>query len=189
MAAVATRYLVSYGVFVLVTVYLTLGKWLAESVLGTRWEEYAPSIRYVVVLWGPDVVVATLVCGLLGWRWPRHWLACAAVFAGAFLLISHSLRLSPLSVTAIKLLAGDSNLLGQNLVSATLIYGGVFIGAAVGARRGRKRLPQPGHCTRCRYDLRGLPENRCPECGTEFDPATTGRAIEPGSTEPPSRIT
>lgn len=23
----------------------------------------------------------------------------------------------------------------------------------------------PGHCPRCNYDLRGLPEARCPECG------------------------
>ena len=28
-----------------------------------------------------------------------------------------------------------------------------------------------GRCRRCGYLLRGLPENRCPECGTEFDPA------------------
>jgi hypothetical protein len=27
-------------------------------------------------------------------------------------------------------------------------------------------------CPKCSYDLFGLPENRCPECGTPFDPAT-----------------
>lgn len=26
----------------------------------------------------------------------------------------------------------------------------------------------PGVCTRCGYNLRGLPERRCPECGTPF---------------------
>ena len=26
------------------------------------------------------------------------------------------------------------------------------------------------HCLDCGYDLRGLPKNRCPECGREFDP-------------------
>jgi hypothetical protein len=31
--------------------------------------------------------------------------------------------------------------------------------------------PRPGHCRVCDYDLRGLPEPRCPECGTPFDPA------------------
>jgi hypothetical protein len=28
----------------------------------------------------------------------------------------------------------------------------------------------PGHCAKCGYNLRGLPEPRCPECGTPFDP-------------------
>jgi len=28
-----------------------------------------------------------------------------------------------------------------------------------------------GHCVRCGYNLKGLPEPRCPECGTPFDPA------------------
>ena len=30
--------------------------------------------------------------------------------------------------------------------------------------------PVPGHCQKCGYNLAGLPEPRCPECGTEFDP-------------------
>jgi hypothetical protein len=30
------------------------------------------------------------------------------------------------------------------------------------------RLPLPPTCPKCDYDLRGLPEQRCPECGTEF---------------------
>lgn len=25
-------------------------------------------------------------------------------------------------------------------------------------------------CRQCHYDLRALPESRCPECGTPFDP-------------------
>ena len=31
----------------------------------------------------------------------------------------------------------------------------------------RRRYPR-GHCQRCGYDLRGLPELRCPVCGTAF---------------------
>ena len=34
-------------------------------------------------------------------------------------------------------------------------------------RFGRKPI-KPGHC-RCGYDLRGLPEPRCPECGEPFE--------------------
>lgn len=53
----------------------------------------------------------------------------------------------------------------------------VFLGAVLGAfyhpirkrRRARRRL---GCCGKCGYDLRGLPEPRCPECGTPFDPQT-----------------
>lgn len=30
------------------------------------------------------------------------------------------------------------------------------------------RAGQPGYCSVCGYDLRGLPERRCPECGQPF---------------------
>lgn len=30
---------------------------------------------------------------------------------------------------------------------------------------------EEGFCAKCRYPLRGLPEPRCPECGSPFDPA------------------
>ncbi len=36
------------------------------------------------------------------------------------------------------------------------------------APRQQWRLPLPPTCPKCDYDLRGLPEQRCPECGTEF---------------------
>jgi hypothetical protein len=35
------------------------------------------------------------------------------------------------------------------------------------------------HCLHCGYSLRGLPENRCPECGTAFDPADFADAFLP----------
>ena len=31
----------------------------------------------------------------------------------------------------------------------------------------------PGRCRNCRYDLHGLSEPRCPECGTPFDPGAS----------------
>jgi hypothetical protein len=34
-----------------------------------------------------------------------------------------------------------------------------------------QRREQFGYCRRCGYDLRHLPSNRCPECGTEFEVA------------------
>jgi len=33
---------------------------------------------------------------------------------------------------------------------------------------------QHKRCLGCGYDLRGLPENRCPECGLPFDPGDPG---------------
>jgi hypothetical protein len=34
--------------------------------------------------------------------------------------------------------------------------------------------PETIHCLGCGYDLRGLTENRCPECGRPFDPDDPG---------------
>jgi len=34
-------------------------------------------------------------------------------------------------------------------------------------------------CLSCNYDLRNLPENRCPECGREFDPANPRTFFNP----------
>jgi hypothetical protein len=34
------------------------------------------------------------------------------------------------------------------------------------------------HCRKCHYDLRGLAELRCPECGTEFDPSRPETFLE-----------
>jgi hypothetical protein len=46
---------------------------------------------------------------------------------------------------------------------------------AVAFVRNRYRPVRPeGHCVVCGYDLRGLPEPRCPECGTPFDVGEKG---------------
>lgn len=38
------------------------------------------------------------------------------------------------------------------------------------AARPTTRLQQTIYCRKCEYILNGLPENRCPECGTEYNP-------------------
>ncbi len=35
------------------------------------------------------------------------------------------------------------------------------------------QLPENARCLHCNYLLKGLPENKCPECGHTFDPANT----------------
>ena len=44
-------------------------------------------------------------------------------------------------------------------------------------RRARRRAA--GCCLSCGYSLTGLSERRCPECGTEFDPASVGWVVKP----------
>jgi hypothetical protein len=51
------------------------------------------------------------------------------------------------------------------ILPALLLTGAAFI------RNRYWPVHEPGHCRVCDYDLRGLPEPRCPECGTPFDPA------------------
>jgi hypothetical protein len=36
-------------------------------------------------------------------------------------------------------------------------------------------------CLSCNYDLRNLPDNRCPECGREFDPNDASTFLDPVS--------
>jgi hypothetical protein len=40
------------------------------------------------------------------------------------------------------------------------------------------RRPKPGRCAACGYDLRGLQNARCPECGRPFDLAGVGINVE-----------
>ena len=54
-------------------------------------------------------------------------------------------------------------------------FGFPFLGALVGyivwARRRRKLCRElEGLCSKCGYNLTGLTESRCPECGTRFEP-------------------
>ena len=48
----------------------------------------------------------------------------------------------------------------------------------VGYRRRWRPEYGPGKCAQCGYDLRGLVEPRCPECGTAFDADQTNSSIQ-----------
>lgn len=45
-----------------------------------------------------------------------------------------------------------------------------FVGRIAYRTMLRQERLDAGQCTTCGYSLRGLPEPRCPECGTPFDP-------------------
>lgn len=51
---------------------------------------------------------------------------------------------------------------------------GGFIGLL--AKRRSKRATGPPRCTQCGYNLTGLPEQKCPECGTKFDAPAEARS-------------
>ena len=82
-----------------------------------------------------------------------------------------------LIAAAVLAMAGPSRWMGIVLVvsyvvvllpwlPALLLIPFLIVVATSRARRGTP-IP-PGVCVRCGYDLRGLPEPRCPECGTPF---------------------
>jgi hypothetical protein len=63
------------------------------------------------------------------------------------------------------------------------------LGKLVLALRARLLVPwrrrRHGLCVRCGYSLRGLPEPRCPECGTPFDPKLRNTGGAPTSRPSP----
>jgi hypothetical protein len=69
----------------------------------------------------------------------------------------------------------------QPLLDSVVYPAGFAVGFLVAAgfklsryrREGRELRRLQGRCEECGYDLRGLPEPRCPECGTAFTPGHT----------------
>lgn len=54
------------------------------------------------------------------------------------------------------------------LLEVILLIATLFVATRVAVELHRGPIVRPGVCTRCGYDLRGLPQPRCPECGTAF---------------------
>lgn len=62
------------------------------------------------------------------------------------------------------------------VILACLFMGGIGL-LSVYLRRRYRPIRTPGECNRCGYDLRGLPEARCPECGTPFSKDSVGAVV------------
>ena len=101
---------------------------------------------------------------------PLALLAALLYTAGGFCVLAIPLTLASVSV---------SEALTPILVSMLGILVTFSIGAACEAGadwllnrypRWRARHLHSGRCPRCKYDLRYLPEPRCPECGETWEP-------------------
>lgn len=66
----------------------------------------------------------------------------------------------------------DSYAAGPVIGVKTWFAATVFTVPAVVLLAMRRRYVPPGHCRKCRYDLRGLSGEKCPECGATGSAAT-----------------
>ena len=99
----------------------------------------------------PLVVLLVLAAGAFA-------LAVSALIAS--LLVMNEIPGGPLSELVIALLV-------------TFAFGSVCEAAAdrlLNRHRWRARHLRSGRCPWCRYDIRGLPARRCPECGQTWEP-------------------
>ena len=119
--------------------------------------------------------LATYTAGLGVLCWPlRAYRSIALISAVAFLgLCAYAL---PSLVTFLRGNVFDTSFVVFGiliqpivcwLVPYTALCGVVFL------RNRYRPIYLPGHCGRCGYDVQGLPEPRCPECGQAFHPKAT----------------
>ena len=165
-----TRVLVSYVVFPYTYLWLhwnpgrPVGYWL----LGTPLAPIAAHVRFFVTIYVPDCVVLFLGGLAIGSVFFRRWIQLSVVFLLVFTVVSDLAGVSTVRTTYIGLRSADWDQTLRFAVFTVTIFGCLFTGAWLGARYLARRPSEEGHCRRCGYDLTGLPEPRCPECGERF---------------------
>ncbi len=119
---------------------------------------------------GPFAIL--LGCALVGMFFPS--LTCVlAVGAGAGLYTF----VQGVMYGATESWGGPNNVVvGAALIASIALFLACFVAVASILLRPLGPPFKPGHCIECEYPLIGLPEPRCPECGTPFDPSEV-RAI------------
>ena len=108
-------------------------------------------------------LVSTALVGMAIWLWPRSWVpvvALAAIYAGGLM---GAFACGSFSFLA-GMFKGYASCVAAPLATLAFAHGHLWYWSL-------RRSPPPGRCRQCGYILYGLPSNRCPECGTTFDPA------------------
>ena len=118
----------------------------------------------------PWVIIAAFLSGLAYLCWPlRNYRTVAGVTLVAWCCFT--LVGLPRTLTFFPQRPPLFTLLGGILMHFILFWGVpcLLLCTVVFVRLRYWPMYAPGHCRACGYDLRGLPNQRCPECGTSFE--------------------
>ena len=142
----------------------SLGYWLLETPL----KPIAADVRWFVTVYSPIWVSVFLAGLVIGKIFFRRWIQLALVFLVAFAGVTQTTGLSTTVAMYYGWKSGDWQQVCRFGVFTTVIYASLFLGAWVGAHYLARKPPDENHCQRCGYNLTGLREPRCPECGKPF---------------------
>jgi len=157
------------------------------AVLGILWALHV-MLGSQLIFWFPFWLLASVSCGLylaglvlICWPLREHRIAVSVPLAAwasqlACFLVVRFVFLQTAPQAYRPTATGFLTSIAYHL----LMYFGVplmLLSTGVHVRNRYWPVHQPGRCKVCDYDLRGLPEPRCPECGSPFDPADVARSV------------
>jgi len=138
-----------------------------------------------LIHWG-TIGTALALIAVLAWLpsryrrdWPRARAHLGLLIGGAAMWFTFAAGFIALDILVSRRPADRTP--WQDVAGTAVLLGGVTLALAsllLLILQPRRRPVLAGHCPGCGYDLRGLPEPRCPECGRVLGaaPATRGDA-------------